>query len=404
MIKYTDLRNLIIKSIGNDTDKLAYITHYLQNPDSEYYKTGEELLRECGIIVDTKKIDWNIPFFVDKKPKFKFIDLFAGIGGVRLAFQKLGGKSVFSSEWDMNAQITYETNYGEVPFGDITKIDEKNVPDHDVLLAGFPCQAFSIAGRRKGFEDTRGTLFFEVARIIKEKKPKAFFLENVKGLINHDKGRTLKTILEVLRNDLGYYVPDPETLNAKNFGVPQKRERIYIVGFSKESKIKEFIYPKGEETKKRFIDIREKSEVSPRYYLSNVYLETLRRHRQRHEDKGNGFGFEIIKDDEIANTIVVGGMGRERNLVIDKRLTNFKPETNIKGEINKEGIRKMTPREWARLQGLPDEFIVENKENGRKISATQAYKQLGNSVAVPAVEAMGREIIKKLVEAGIINE
>ena len=174
---------------------------------------------------------------VQNTVSFTFIDLFAGIGGFRLAMQNLGGKCVFSSEWDEQAQKTYAANFGDIPYGDITLEETKaRIPkEFDILCAGFPCQAFSIAGKRGGFEDTRGTLFFDVAEIIRRHQPKAFFLENVKGLINHDKGHTLKTILNTLREDLGYFVPDPEIVNAKDFGVPQNRERIYIVGFHKDT-------------------------------------------------------------------------------------------------------------------------------------------------------------------------
>src|SRR5690606_18050108 len=188
----------------------------------------------------------EVPFPKPNVQKFKFIDLFAGIGGFRLALQSIGGKCVFTSEWDKYSKETYRVNFGEIPFGDITKPETKNyIPDgFDVLCAGFPCQSFSIAGKRGGFEDTRGTLFFDVAEIIKNKQPKAFFLENVKGLRSHDKGKTLATILNVLRNDLGYYVPEPQIINAKNFGVPQNRERIFIVGFRKDTGITEFEYPK----------------------------------------------------------------------------------------------------------------------------------------------------------------
>jgi DNA (cytosine-5)-methyltransferase 1 len=169
----------------------------------------------------------NVPFPTPDNYKFKFIDLFAGIGGFRLAMQNLGGKCVFTSEWDKEAQKTYRANFGEIPFGDITKPLVKNyIPDNfDVLCAGFPCQAFSIAGKRGGFDDTRGTLFFDVAEIIKKHKPKAIFLENVKGLRSHDKGKTLGTILNVLRNDLDYFVPDPQVINAKEFGVPQQQRK-----------------------------------------------------------------------------------------------------------------------------------------------------------------------------------
>jgi DNA (cytosine-5)-methyltransferase 1 len=300
---------------------------------------------------------------------------------------------LFTSEWDQFSKKTYEANYGEVPFGDITKEETKEfIPDNfDVLCAGFPCQAFSIAGRRGGFEDTRGTLFFDVAEIIKRKKPKAIFLENVKGLRHHDKGKTLKTILNVLREDLNYYVPEPEIINAKNFGVPQNRERIFIVGFRKDSNIDEFSYPKKMNKSTIFRDVKEEKEVSVKYYLSTTYLETLRRHRARHESKGNGFGYSIIADDDVANAILVGGMGKERNLVRDYRLQNFIPVTHIKGEVNKEGIRKMTPREWARLQGYPDSFKI-------IVSDAQAYKQFGNSVAVPAIQATGKKIIEKLIK------
>ena len=324
----------------------------------------------------------------------KFIDLFAGIGGFRLAFEKLGGKCVFSSEIDKYAQITYKENFKEIPFGDITGINEKDIPDHDVLLAGFPCQAFSIAGKRAGFEDTRGTLFFDVARIIKEKKPKAFFLENVKGLINHNRGQTLRIILNVLRNDLNYTVPEPEIMNAKDFGVPQNRERIFIVGFRNDINSSKFTYPDSIKKKVVLKNILEEKEVSVKYYLSDVYLNSLRQHKERHLSKGNGFGYEIIPENGIANAIVVGGMGRERNLVIDRRLTNFTPVTKIKGNVNKEFIRRMTPREWARLQGFPDNFKI-------PVSDAQAYKQFGNSVAVPAIYATGKNILSVLKKNGV---
>ena len=323
--------------------------------------------------------------------KFTFIDLFAGIGGFRMAMQHLGGKCLFTSEWDKSAQTTYKANYGERPFGDITKPETKNyIPKNfDVLCAGFPCQAFSIAGKRNGFEDTRGTLFFDVAEIIKKHKPKAIFLENVKGLINHDKGNTLKTILDVLRNDLKYFVPEPQVINAKNFGVPQNRERIYIVGFRKDLGITEFEYPKPLEKKVAFKDVKEKKVVPTKYYLSTQYLQTLKNHKARHEGKGNGFGYEIIPDTGVSNAIVVGGMGRERNLVLDDRITDFNPTTKITGIVNREGIRKMTPREWARLQGFPDKFII-------PVADASAYKQFGNSVAVPAIEATAKKIIENI--------
>lgn len=331
----------------------------------------------------------RVPFPTPSNPKFKFIDLFAGIGGFRIALQNLGGECVFTSEWDKEAQKTYEANFGDVPNGDITLDETKSQIPHgfDVLCAGFPCQAFSIAGKRGGFEDTRGTLFFDVAEIIQEHKPKAVFLENVKGLKNHDKGKTLQTILNVLREDLGYYVPNPQVMNAKDFGVPQNRERIFIVGFRNDVGVTNFDYPTPSEKTKKFKDVKEEKVVRTKYYLSTQYLQTLINHKERHKNRGNGFGYEIISDDQIANAIVVGGMGKERNLVFDDRITDFTPETSIKGEVNREGIRKMTPREWARLQGFPDKFVI-------PVSDASAYKQFGNSVAVPAIQATASKIIE----------
>ena len=398
MKKYSEIKQKTKIDTLKDTDEgAAYFTHYLHNNKnktlSKYYKKQAKeffVSKTEEPFVEFLKDDiiFDIPF-PEKKKDFTFIDLFAGVGGFRIAMQNLGGKCVFSSEIDKYAKKTYELNFGEVPFGDITKIDEKNIPEHDILCAGFPCQAFSIAGKRKGFDETRGTLFFDIARIIKEKQPKAFFLENVKGLRNHNKGKTLKTILKVLRKDLGYFVQEPKIINAKDFGVPQNRERIFIIGFRKDLNITEFNYPESTKKKKTFADIKEKKEVSVKYYLSDTYQNTLIKHKQRHADKGNGFGYEIIADDQCSNAIVVGGMGKERNIVIDCRLTNFTPVTKIKGKVNKNYWRRMTPREWARLQGFPEDFIID-------VSDVQAYKQFGNSVAVPAIQATAKVLIDKV--------
>ncbi len=339
---------------------------------------------------------YDIPFPAPKNPKFTFIDLFAGIGGFRIAMQELGGKCVYSSEFDAQAQKTYMANYGEMPFGDITKeLTKKYIPDNfDVLCGGFPCQAFSLAGRRLGFEDeTRGTLFFEIEDILRRKQPKAFFLENVKGLMIHKGGQTIQTILEHL-DDAGYDVVPPQIVNAMDFGVPQHRERVYIIGFRKDLHIdiSKFEYPEPQtvgENRPRFRDVMEKNEVSVKYYLSTVYMDTLIRHKARHEAAGHGFGYKIIDLDGVANAIVVGGMGREGNLIIDKRLTNFTPVTNIKGEVNRDGIRKMTPREWARLQGFPEKFKI-------VVADASAYKQFGNSVAIPAIKATAEKELKLL--------
>ena len=335
--------------------------------------------------------DHIIPFKSKEDYKFTFIDLFAGIGGFRMAFHDLGGKCVFTSEWDTNAKKTYALNYGDVPYGDITLEETKTaIPDgFDILCAGFPCQSFSLAGKRGGFTDTRGTLFFDVADIIGRKRPKAFILENVKGLVSHDKGRTLDTILNVLREDLGYSVVSPKILNAKDFGVPQNRERIFIVGFREDIGSDGFSYPDSLDIHTEFSDVKQEG-VPTKYWLSTTYIETLRRHRDRHASKGNGFGFKIIADNGIAGTLMVGGMGMERNLVMDNNITDFTPSPRISGTVNREGIRKMTPREWARLQGFPDEFII-------GVSDAAAYKQFGNSVAVPVVRAIGEKILEKII-------
>ncbi len=333
----------------------------------------------------------------------KSIDLFAGIGGIRLGFERAFGdqiETVFVSEWDEYAQKTYRANFKDnfEIAGDITKIDEKDIPAFDICLAGFPCQAFSMAGKRQGFDDNykglcRGTLFLDVARICECHKPKVIFCENVKGLVIHDRGRTLQIIKKTFA-DLGYkvYTNNNTTLNSKNFGVPQNRERIYIVAFRNDIAPENFEFPKMTDDTKRIKNIIEKNPVPAKYYLSTTYLETLRRHKARHEAKGNGFGYEIRGMEDVAGAIVCGGMGRERNLIIDKRQQDLSPTTHIKGEINREGVRKMTPREWARLQGFPDTFVL-------PLADTHLYKQFGNSVTVNVIEAIAIKIKEVLDNA-----
>ena len=336
---------------------------------------------------------------------YKSIDLFAGIGGIRLGFDRAFGKeieTVFVSEWDTFAQKTYKDNFKDSfdIAGDITKISEKDISPFDICLAGFPCQAFSIAGTggagRNGFGDSfkgqnRGNLFLDVVRICEYHKPKVVFCENVKGLVMHDHGRTFQIIRQAFRN-IGYQV-FWKILNSKDFGVPQIRERIYLVAFRDDLNIGEFVFPKGHGKTTTIKNILEKAPIPSRYYLSDVYVNTLREHKARHAAKGNGFGYEIRDIDGIAGTIVCGGMGRERNLIIDPRPHDMIPETHIKGTVNSENIRKMTPREWARLQGFPDSFKLE-------LSDTHLYKQFGNSVTVNTIEAIAKEIKKTLKEAG----
>ena len=325
------------------------------------------------------------------------IDLFAGIGGIRKGFENAFGEeiaTVFVSEWDQYAQKTYRANYYDdfEIAGDITQIDEKDIPKFDICLAGFPCQAFSMAGKRMGFDDDykgmcRGTLFQDVVRICEFHKPKVIFCENVKGLTIHDHGRTFQVIKHAFEQ-IGYTVYD-KVLNSKDFGVPQNRERIYIVAFRNNIDSSSFKFPDGNNSNTKIKDIMEDNTVSVKYYLSTTYLETLKRHKERHQAKGNGFGYEIRDVDGQAGAIVCGGMGRERNLIIDNRLTDFSPVTHIKGEVNREGIRKLTPREWARLQGFPDSFKL-------VLADTHLYKQFGNSVTVNVIEAIAKEVRRVL--------
>ena len=383
---------------GDSTANLfARMKPYIVLPKSKGIEFKQMEFWKIGDNVETTKV----PFPGPKKPKFTFIDLFAGIGGFRLAMQACGGQCVYSSEFDPPAQKTYAANFGDVPYGDITKKETKDaIPgEFDIVCAGFPCQAFSLAGKRMGFNDNykglcRGTLFKEVVEICENHKPKAVFCENVKGLLIHDRGRTLQVIKGAFE-EIGYKF-FYQVLNSKDFGVPQHRERVYMVAFRNDIVEKlsggngdwSFPFPKPTGITVSLQDIRE-TNVPARYYLSDVYMETLRRHRARHEAKGHGFGFEIRDWKGIAGAIVCGGMGRERNLVIDKTKRKLVPETHIKGKINEEGIRKMTPREWARLQGFPENYKF-------VLSDVHLYKQFGNSVSVPVIEAISRQIIGQL--------
>lgn len=333
---------------------------------------------------------------------YKSIDLFAGIGGIRMGFDnafKDDIETVFVSEWDSAAQKTYKANFiddFEIA-GDITEVDEKTIPKFDICLAGFPCQAFSMAGRHGGFNDDykgrcRGTLFQDVVRICEYHKPKVIFCENVKGLTIHDKGRTFEVIKGAFE-EIGYKVFF-DILNSKDFGVPQNRERIYLVCFREDIAPDNFLFPQGNHKSVCIRDIMDSAPIPSKYYLSETYLETLRKHKERHASKGNGFGYEIRDLDGIAGTIVCGGMGRERNLLIDAREHSMIPTTNIKGEINKENIRKMTPREWARLQGFPEDFRL-------VLADAPLYKQFGNSVTVNVIEAIAKEIYAVLSQVDV---
>ena len=302
--------------------------------------------------------------------KFKFIDLFAGIGGIRIPFEELGGECVFSSEWDKFSQITYEANFGEVPYGDITKIDEKDIPKHDLLVGGFPCQAFSQAGLKKGFQDTRGTLFFDIARILKYHKPKAFLLENVKHLRGHDSGKTFNTIMTVLR-ELGYQTVEYKILNAKDFGVPQNRERIFIFGYV------DFIFfqfPDPLNIKTKLGEILDEN-IPEKYTISSRMWESAIRRKENNRKRGYGFGYSLFnKDSEYTSTISA---------------RYYKDGSEIWIDDGKETPRMLTPNEARKLQGFPEGFKI-------PVSDMQAYKQFGNSVSVPVIRAIAKKIVEYL--------
>jgi DNA (cytosine-5)-methyltransferase 1 len=301
--------------------------------------------------------------------KFKIIDLFAGIGGIRLGFEAQGGESVFTSEWDLSAQKTYQANFGELPYGDITKIEPEEIPAFDVLLAGFPCQPFSQAGLKRGFADTRGTLFFNVAKIINYHRPKVVFLENVKRFKTHDDGNTFAVIRGTLE-EMGYEV-HAEVLNAKNFGVPQNRERIYIIGFLGKTN---FEFPKGVIAKKILGEILEK-KVDPKYTISDKLWAGHQRRKREHLEKGNGFGYSMFNEkSEYTSTISARYYKDGSEILIEQK--NMNP-------------RKLTPREAARLQGFPENFLI-------PVSDAQAYKQFGNSVAVPVIQELARIVVKEM--------
>lgn len=310
------------------------------------------------------------PYKVDlENPEFRFIDLFAGIGGIRIPFQELGGKCVFTSEFDSFAVKTYSANFGnEGIYGDITKIKSGDIPDFDLLLAGFPCQPFSQAGLHKGFSDTRGTLFFEIERILRDRRPHAFLLENVKQLVGHDNGNTFNVIIEHLKA-LNYSV-DYKVLAARDFGVPQRRERIYIVGFDRDyyglDDDFHFKFPDPPKTETRLGDILE-TNVNEKYTLSDRLWAGHQSRRERNRMNGKGFGYSLFNE--------------ESRYVSTLSARYYKDGSEILIEQPDRNPRKLTPRECARLQGFPEEFII-------PVSDCRAYKQFGNSVSVPVIRAI----------------
>lgn len=374
----------------SEQDRMAMISHFLHNRGIVSYrekaeaeaclyeyihsinsnKPEEEIDKLCEnpFQLDIFKEWTNVPFHDANPSKFKFIDLFAGIGGIRIPFTELGGKCVFSSEWDTAACRTYTGNFGEVPFGDITKIDADFIPAHDVLLAGFPCQAFSIMGKMRGFEDTRGTMFFEVARILDYHHPKAILLENVKQLVGHDKGKTFKVILETLTK-LGYHVKW-KVLNALDFGLPQKRERVIIVGFLDKNAYDAFNFD-FEKVPYNLANILEAEEcVDPKLIASDMIQEK----RKKSVIGKNVFYPSIWHENKSGNISVLPyacalRTGASYNYLL----------------VN--GYRRPTSRELLRLQGFPEKFRI-------VVPHSEVRRQTGNSVAVPMIRAVANKMIK----------
>ena len=380
--------------------------HYLgMNKNGERTVSGWERGEHVPSRAKLEQIDslnCKIPFKdAREEHDFSFIDLFAGVGGIRLPFQRNGGKCVFTSEWDKFSKKTYASNYGEWPSGDITNITNEEIPAHDVLLAGFPCQAFSRAGKREGFQDIRGTMFFEVQRILAHHQPKAFLLENVKQLRGHDEGRTLETMLSILRGeytaDLPSDIPmslaarrslriklDYETefrvLKSNDFGVPQKRERVYIVGFHRKKcpnvDIEAMFERLVKSTESTCLGkvLEDDKTVPDRFTISDKLYAGHKRRSERHRKKGNGFSYGLFnKNSPYCNTISARYYKDGREILIDQSHLGKNP-------------RKLTQRECARILGFPEEFRVD------AVSVNQLYRQMGNSVSIPVIQAIADQM------------
>lgn len=381
-----------IKFFGEESNynRMAMISHFLHNTDllkDEERETAIEYMRDyisaihpeydeeytCMVCENAMQLDlfqdlFDVPFPAPRKPKFTFIDLFAGIGGIRIPFGELEGKCVFSSEWDKAAQTTYISNFGEIPFGDITKIKADFIPHHDILLAGFPCQAFSIMGKMRGFDDTRGTMFFEVARILDYHHPKAFLLENVKQLVSHDSGKTFKVILETL-DKLGYHVKW-KVLNALDFGLPQKRERVIIVGFMDKDAANQFNF----DFEKIPYSLENILEPAENIETSLIASDEIQAKRHRRVEGKEVFYPSIWHENKSGNiSILPYACALRTGASYNYLLVN--------------GYRRPSSRELLRLQGFPDNYNI-------VVSHTEIRKQTGNSVAVPMIRAVANKIVK----------
>ena len=403
MIKYSKLRDkLKVETLNGNAEDLAFFTHYLHNHTNgvsksfekrakEYYATINE---EMNIVAEPElqamlPIKWDIPFPAPENPEFSFIDLFAGIGGFRIPLQEIGGKCVFSSEFNYHAQRAYEYNFGEVPFGDITKLNLDIVPKHDILCAGFPCQPFSISGKMKGFEDTRGTLIYHVFKLIEKCQPKVVLLENVKHLVYHDNKRTLTTIVQNLE-EMGYVV-SKKVLNASDFGLPQNRERIIIIGHK--------------ETKFDFSKIEKKAKTALKDFLDKEndfeFLDEPYTILDEQKTQVSGLIFAGYRNKTIRKAGVRPGtehlsrVHKQPNRIYSTEGVHpALPSQESSGRFwiwHKKNVRKLTIQECYKIMGFPQKFKLLN-------SKAELYKQVGNSVAVPMIKAVGEQIKTQLLK------
>jgi DNA (cytosine-5)-methyltransferase 1 len=402
MLKYSKIRkDLDIENMNGNAEDLAFFTHYLHNHTNGVSKSFKKRAVEfynqqnidLGIASEPElqamlPIKWDIPFPSPKNPEFTFIDLFAGIGGFRIPMQEIGGKCVFSSEFNFHAQRAYELNFGEVPFGDITKLDLNVVPKHNVLCAGFPCQPFSISGKMKGFEDTRGTLIYHVFKIIEKRKPEVVLLENVKHLLYHDKKRTLATIIQHLE-ELGYKV-SKKVLNASNFGVPQNRERIIIVGHKRKKFDFSKLKTKSKPVLKDFLDKENDFEFLDEPYTILEEMKT--------QDSGlifAGYRNKTIRKAGVrANTEHLSRVHKQPNRIYSTDGVHpALPSQESSGRfwiLHENKVRKLTIQECYKIMGFPKEFKLINNRS-------ELYRQVGNSVAVPMIKEVVSQIKQQLI-------
>lgn len=392
--QFTDLDKYAID------EKYALASHVIQLGNRQETKKYRNALKKKGVVIKSLPLadEFNLKNSIVLKPQrpfFTFVDLFAGIGGFRIAMQSVGGRCVFSSEWDEAAKQTYFNNYGEVPFGDITKPEIKAlIPDYfDVLCAGFPCQPFSNAGLKKGIEDTRGTLFYHIAEILHDHQPKAVLLENVRGLVSNDNGNTIRTVLKTI-TDMGYRCNISQELiengpvsklkkecskmilSAKDYGVPQNRPRIYIVLWRADTKLEKFVYPEPEKTRTYVGTILEEN-VPDEFTISDRLWAGHQRRRIENELNGKGFGYCLFNNDS------------EYTSTLSHRY--YKDGSEILIAQDGKNPRKITPREAANLQGFPQEFKIPE-------SKIKAYQQFGNSVAVSVVTKVSKQIVEQILE------